>query len=112
MYATMLKADGFTVVQTDKGMEGYALAVKEKPDLILLDYRLPDTNGYEVLKLLQKNSAVNIPVIIATNYVGDIDKDAVLTAGAKEILQKQELTPSMLLTKIKQYLGKGGGSSG
>jgi DNA-binding response OmpR family regulator len=106
MYSIMLKTDGHNVLQTIKGMEGFSLAVKEKPDIILLDYRLPDTNGLEVLKLLQKNSQKNTPVLIITNYAGDIDKEAVLKAGAKEIILKQDITPSMLLAIVNKYLGK------
>jgi CheY-like chemotaxis protein len=49
------------------GANGVELAEKHRPDLILLDIRLPDISGYEVLKLLQGTSATaGIPVIALT----------------------------------------------
>lgn len=104
MYATMLKTDGHEVLEAEQGMDGYTQAINNKPDLVFLDFRLPDTNGLAILKMLTKNKDFNSPVIILTNYAGDVDADAIKVAGATAILLKYEVTPSMLVEKTREYL--------
>lgn len=106
LYTEMLKSEKYKVFEAENGLVGYALAVKEKPNMILLDFRLPDINGLEVLKLIKKNSELDIPVLIITNYIRDIDKQEVFAQGVKEILLKYEITPAILLEKINKYLGR------
>jgi len=106
MYATMLKTDGHEVLEADKGMDGYTQAINNKPDIVFLDFRLPDTNGLAILKMLTENTEFNSPVIILTNYAGDVDADAIKAAGATAILLKYEVTPSMLVEKTREFIGK------
>ena len=49
-----LEFEGFAVVSTSKGKDGVSLARQEKPDAVLLDLMLPDTNGFEVCQQLRK----------------------------------------------------------
>ena len=105
LYSTILSSEGQKLIQTAKGFEGVSLALKENPDLILLDYRLPDSTGLEVLKLLNGKSKFSTPILMITNYVGDIDRQAVLDAGVEEIMLKYDITPTILLEKVRKYLG-------
>ena len=51
--AHVLSGAGYTVIEARTGTEGLALARSERPDLILLDVRLPDINGIEVCRRLK-----------------------------------------------------------
>jgi len=76
-----------------------------KPDLILLDFILPDINGLEILKEIRGRAETkNLPVIILTNYgdhgLSKVDKEF---KNEKRIL-KTECTPSQLIEVIKDKL--------
>jgi two-component system alkaline phosphatase synthesis response regulator PhoP len=71
----MLKSYDYDIVSAPNGIEGLRVAASEKPDLIVLDIKMPLMNGHEMLKNLRKDPALkNIPVIICTvsNEVQDI----------------------------------------
>jgi len=71
----MLKSYDYDTVSAPNGIEGLRIAASEKPDLIVLDIRMPLMNGYEMLKHLRGDPALkNIPVIMCTasNEVQDI----------------------------------------
>jgi DNA-binding response OmpR family regulator len=58
---------GCEVITAANGEDGLTKAVKEKPDLIVLDIRMPVMNGQDMLKLLRKQEKLkNIPVIMCT----------------------------------------------
>jgi len=64
---TMLERRPFDVIEAASGVEGFNLAIKEHPDLILLDWNMPGMNGAEVLKSLRAEALTeNIPVILLT----------------------------------------------
>jgi len=83
----VIKSAGFETIGAENGREAISLFKKYDPDLVLLDYRLPDTNGLKVLKELKKLNA-NILVIMLTAH-GNI-KDAVVAMklGAYDYLTK------------------------
>ena len=64
---TMLERRPFEVIEAASGVEGFDLAKKLRPDLILLDWNMPGMNGAEVLKILRAEPlTANIPVILLT----------------------------------------------
>ncbi len=64
---TTLKEEGCDVLQAEDGFKGFDLAVKERPDLIILDLKMKETSGQEVLARLKANNATNsIPVVIVS----------------------------------------------
>lgn len=57
----------YEVITSDSGKKGMRAALKEKPDLILLDVIMPDIDGFQVLKKLKENDKTyHIPVIMLT----------------------------------------------
>lgn len=73
-----LKGD-FVVYTATSGEEGIAIAKKRGPDIILLDIRMPEMDGFEVLKRLKKDKdTMSIPVIMLT---GVESEEAKLTAA-------------------------------
>lgn len=81
-----LTGHGYEVLEAAGGQEGLQLAVAQRPDLIILDLGLPDTDGLEVLRQLREWSAV--PVIILSVREQESDKIAALDSGADDYVTK------------------------
>jgi DNA-binding response OmpR family regulator len=82
-----LEFEGFSVVSAGTGSAGVQLARNEKPQAILLDLMLPDTNGFKVCEELRRWDAF-IPIIILTARGQEIDKIRGLDAGADDYVTK------------------------
>jgi DNA-binding response OmpR family regulator len=105
IYATKLELDGFSVVSARDGEEGVKLALKEKPDLILLDVLMPKLDGFEALKRLKADPATKaIPVIMLTNLGQKEDVEKGLEDGAADYLIKAHFVPAEAVAKIKKVL--------
>jgi CheY-like chemotaxis protein len=64
---TALSGEGYEILTASNGYDGLALAEDQKPDLILLDLRMPEMDGMEVLEQLRDNEKTqSIPVIVLT----------------------------------------------
>ncbi len=74
------------VVEASSGREGLALFSSEKPDLVLLDMRMSDMNGIEVLRNLRRFSSTPVIVLTVTNT--ELDEVRALEAGADDYLVK------------------------
>jgi DNA-binding response OmpR family regulator len=82
-----LEFEGFSVVSAGTGNAGVSLARQEKPQAILLDLMLPDTNGFKVCEELRRWDAF-IPIIILTARGQELDKIRGLDAGADDYVTK------------------------
>jgi CheY-like chemotaxis protein len=66
----LLELAGFKVFEAEDGTTGIAIARKEKPDIIIMDVRLPDMRGSEVAKILRQDKEMQrIPIIFVTASV-------------------------------------------
>jgi len=105
MYERKFISDGYEVVIAYDGIEGLAMATKEKPDLILLDIMLPKLDGLALFKKLRSQPATfNTPVILLTNFG---QEDAVFECfklGAIDYLVKTEVTPQQVVEKVESFL--------
>ncbi len=82
-----LEFEGFTVVSAAKGKDGVLLARQEKPDAVLLDLMLPDTNGFKVCEDLRRFDRF-VPIIMLTARSQEVDKIRGLDAGADDYVTK------------------------
>ena len=64
---TKIKGWGYDVVTAQSGKEALAIIEDHKPDVVILDYKLPDMDGVAVLTEIRKAS-INLPVIMFTAY--------------------------------------------
>jgi two-component system KDP operon response regulator KdpE len=87
-------AHNFDVVEAHTGKEGLQKAIETRPDLIVLDYGIPEMSGLEVLKRLREWSKT--PVIFLTARDSESDKVEVLDAGADDYLTKPFSVPELL----------------
>jgi DNA-binding response OmpR family regulator len=82
-----LEFEGFAVVSAGKGKDGVQLARAEKPDAVLLDLMLPDTNGFKVCEELRRFDRF-MPIIMLTARSQEVDKIRGLDAGADDYVTK------------------------
>jgi DNA-binding response OmpR family regulator len=86
-----LEAKGFSVIEAHNGKEALE-KVKEIPDIILLDIKLPDIDGFEVFRKIRSNSDfIGIPVIILT-----------CSTDTKSIFDSQDLRATDYLMKTAE----------
>jgi CheY-like chemotaxis protein len=86
------------------GRDGIRAAIDDQPDLILLDNRLPDTNGEQVLRQLAATpAAAAIPVVILSGDSGQVTVKELLAAGAVDFLAKP-FDLHQLLAILGRYL--------
>lgn len=90
------------VLQAEDGLQGFEIAVKEKPDLILLDLMLPGKNGMDICRELREKGN-KTPIIILTAKNDDIDKVMGLEFGADDYMTKP-FSVHELLARIKAVL--------
>ncbi len=68
LFSSFLREHGYRTLEAGNGLEGVALAQKEKPNLILMDIHMPVMDGFEALKILRSESATReIPSIAMTS---------------------------------------------
>lgn len=107
MYRMKLEAEGFDVDIAETGMSGIEMVAERKPDLILLDYTLPDVDGSAVLKEIRRDgAAADTPVIVLTNMDSDAVSDELSRWHIVDYIVKANLTPREVVAKIKKVLGK------
>jgi len=107
MYTTKLTMEGYKVISASDGEKGLRLAIKEQPDLILLDLLLPKKDGFEVLKDLKaKVETKGIPVLVLTNLGQKQDIDRCFALGVTDYLIKAHFIPSEVIVKINRILEK------
>lgn len=105
----ILEKAGHEVLAARSGIEGLGKAVEERPDLILLDFQLPEMDGLEVLRRLKADQAVaNIPVLAVTSFAMVGDKERFLAAGCSGYLEKP-INPDTFLAAVERFLPVGEG---
>lgn len=103
----MLSANGFTVLQAADGRQGLDLALKEKPDLILLDLIMPEMDGVSFMRSLRQDDwGANVPLIMFTNVSPDTENTIRTIDEFKPsfYLTKGDLTLEEIVNKIKEVL--------
>ena len=105
MYSTKFKSEGFDVISASDGLEGFRLAIEEKPDVIILDIMMPKMSGHDVLAKLRTNEKINkVPVIVLSNLTQQSEAQKALDLGAKEYMAKASFTPGQVVDRVKKYI--------
>ncbi len=99
-----LKKEGYRVNDARDGEDALDLAVRQHPDLILLDLMLPGIDGLEVCRTLKKEGKTSsIPIIMLTAKSQESDKVVGLELGADDYITKP-FSPRELIARIKAVL--------
>ncbi len=91
---TVLRANNYDVVFAENGTEALMLITSHCPDLIILDQKLPDMSGADVLKYLRTWSLT--PVIVLSASTNERDKVEILDLGADDYIIKPFGVPELL----------------
>jgi two-component system cell cycle response regulator DivK len=103
----LLSKSGYELIEATNGEEGVALALSQRPDLILMDVQLPIIDGYEATRRIKSNAELrSIPVIAVTSYALSGDEAKARAAGCDAYVAKP-FSPRLLLAKIREYLPGG-----
>ena len=98
---------GFTVLVATDGEQGVAMAAAERPDLILMDLRLPVLDGWEATRRIKARPETrHIPIIALTAHAMSGDREKALAAGCDDFDTKPVEMPR-LLEKVRALLPKG-----
>jgi DNA-binding response OmpR family regulator len=97
--------EGYDVIWALDGQEGFNKALKEAPDLVLLDIMLPKKDGLEVCRELRQRN-VTIPIIMLTAKGGEVDKVVGLEIGADDYITKP-FSVRELIARVKAHLRRG-----
>jgi CheY-like chemotaxis protein len=102
--AVALQVSGFDVIQARNGEEALALANNHRPDLILLDIRMPKVTGFQACEALKSNPQTrDIPVIFLSAYANQDEIRKGLALGADEYLTKP-IAPDVLSQRVSDVL--------
>lgn len=96
-----LESEGFDVVTFHDGEEGYKGILAEKPDLAILDIKMPRMDGVELLTKLRETS--HVPVIFLTSKSDEVDEVIGLRLGADDYVAKP-FSQRLLIERIRSVL--------
>jgi two-component system, cell cycle response regulator DivK len=103
----LLARTSYRLVEATDGELGVAMALKEVPDLILMDVQLPKMSGLEATRRLRADrKTAHIPIIAITSYALSGDDQKALDAGASAYLAKP-YSPRQLLEMIRKFVPDG-----
>jgi two-component system, cell cycle response regulator DivK len=105
MLSAWLEIEGdLEVIVATNGAQGVELAVREAPDLVLMDLYLPGMNGFEAARQIRANGASRgIPIIALSAHAMEDDRVKALAAGCDEF-ETKPIVYSRLIAKIRQLL--------
>lgn len=104
----LLTHAGFALTEAGDGERGVALALAERPDLILMDMQLPIVDGYEAARRIKADPTMQAtPIIAVTSYALAGDEEKARAAGCDAYVTKP-FSPRQLLAKVKELLSKAG----
>ena len=93
IYEARLMAEGYEIVTARDGEEALAVAVKERPDLIISDVMMPKISGFDMLDILRSTPETkNVKVIMMTALSQVEDKERAAKLGADKYLVKSQVT--------------------
>lgn len=108
VYFARLQAEGFELAVAANGEEALAVAVKERPDLIVLDIMMPRISGFDVLDIVRTTPEIaHTKVIMMTALGSPGDKERGEKLGVDKYLVKSQVTLEDVVATIKQVLGGG-----
>jgi CheY-like chemotaxis protein len=101
-----LRPDGFRLLEANDGASAMSIARQERPDLILLDWRMPGVDGLDVCRTLRgepDEHLRNVPVVLITAETGSDNVTLGVAAGVTDYLRKP-FTPAHVRSRVRAWL--------
>jgi len=106
VYSARLEGENYQIVVAANGEEALATAVKERPDLILLDVMMPKISGFDVLDIIRTTPEIaHTRVIMMTALSAPEDRERGEKLGVDKYLVKSQVTLEEVVSTIKTVLG-------
>lgn len=106
IYGIRITAEGYDVVSAGDGEEALAMAVREKPDLILSDVMMPKISGFDMLDILRSTpETASIKVIMMTALSAEDQRQRGERLGADRYLVKSQVGIEDVINTIHEVLG-------
>ena len=112
IYSARFAAESYQVITASDGEEALATAVRERPDLIVLDVMMPKISGFDVLDILRstpETKETKVIMMTALSQEGDRQRGEAL--GANRYLIKSQVTLEDVVNVVKEELGGGAGTA-
>jgi CheY-like chemotaxis protein len=107
MLRLRLEKHGYEMIVAEDGEKGVALALRERPDLIIMDLSLPVLSGWDAARRLKAGAETrSIPIIALSAHALDGEREKALAAGCDEFETKPVELPR-LLEKMARLAGPG-----
>jgi two-component system, OmpR family, phosphate regulon response regulator PhoB len=104
MIAVALQMAGYRCLEASNAQSAHAIVVDHQPDIILLDWMMPDVSGIELARRLKRETAyADIPIIMLTARSEEDNKIQGLEAGADDYITKP-FSPRELIARLKAVL--------
>jgi two-component system, cell cycle response regulator DivK len=108
LFRDVLQATGYRTLEATTGREAIELASEHRPDLVLMDIRLPDFDGLEALGRLRADArTASVPVLALTAQAMEGDRDQFLAAGFDGYVSKPVNIVELLGTVRQHCDGRG-----
>jgi DNA-binding response OmpR family regulator len=105
IYSARLQAEKYQIITASDGEEALAAAVREKPDLIVLDVMMPKISGFDVLDILRSTPETkNTKIILMTALSQDSDRQRGESLGANKYLIKSQITLEDVVKTINEMI--------
>ena len=106
IYGIRLTAEGYQIVSAGDGEEALAVAVREKPDLILSDVMMPKISGFDMLDILRSTPETkDIKVIMMTALSSEDQRERGRMLGADRYLVKSQVGIEDVVNTVNEVMG-------
>lgn len=106
IYGARLEAEGYEISTASDGEEALAIAVRERPDLIISDVMMPKISGFDMLDILRSTPETkDVKVIVMTALSQEEDRARGEGLGADKYFVKSQVTLDDVVSSVKELLG-------
>lgn len=105
IYGARLEAEGYDITSASDGEEALAIAVREKPDLIITDVMMPKISGFDMLDILRSTPETrDVKIIMMTALSQDEDRQRGTDLGADHYIVKSQVTLDDVIGIVNEVL--------
>lgn len=106
IYGVRLLAEGYDIISAGDGEEALAMAIKDRPALIVSDVMMPKISGFDMLDILRSTTETkNIKVIMMTALSSDDQRERGVSLGADRYLVKSQVGIEDVVRTVHEVLG-------
>lgn len=106
VYSHVLGSQGFHVAVCGDGALAVPAAIESRPDVILMDFLLPNSNGWDATRALKAHpDTASIPVIAISAYGDPAARSVAMRAGCAEFFEKP-VSPMLVLQAVRAQVGQ------